>query len=357
MQFDVAIIGGGIAGNSLANILSKKGYKTIVMEKNAEIGNKVCGGLVSERVINLYEKILDSKTNAIINEIRGAYIIFPDKKQICIGGDKTHAYVIDRKLFDNEMAEMAMSSGAEYKLKFRVNKIRKNKCDNINYKWLIGADGARSTVAKKFEMGKVEYLNAIQGEAKMNIDDDFVMVFIDKKISPDFFAWIIPTGNIARVGLATKENLRIRFNKFIKILNINVSNIKVGQIPIGMRRFYRGNVALIGDACGLVKATSGGGIYGALLSSELLAENFGNFKQYKKNFMKMFGKELKNCLFARKIFLKLNNKDFMDFYKNVKENIEIINKYGDIDYPSNVIKKFIISNPKFIIELLWKLIT
>ncbi len=351
MRFDVAIIGAGVAGNSLANIIAKKGYKTVVIEKNKEIGNKLCGGLVSKRVLNL------SKTDAVVNEIKGAYVIFPNGKEICIGGNKTNAYVIDRKIFDRELAEKAMSNGAEYKLNFKVKHIFKNKINGeIEFEWLIGADGARSFVAKKFCMGEVSFINAIQGNAKMKIDEDFVKIYINQEIAPGFFAWLIPDGNKVRIGLGShKKALRKKLNKFIKIIDANIFDIKASLIPIGLRKFYLKNVILVGDACGHVKATSGGGIYGSLLASKLLGENFENFENYRKKFMGKFGKELRKCILVRKIFLKLNNRDFNEMYENIKNEVELINKYGDIDYPSilakKMVKKFIIKNPKLILKL------
>ncbi|HEC77208.1 MAG TPA: geranylgeranyl reductase family protein [Thermoplasmatales archaeon] len=334
MRFDVAVVGGSVAGSMSAYELSRRGYKVVVLEKNREIGKKVCGGLVSWRAIKL------SKTESVLNDIKGAYVFFPNGKEICIGGDKTHAYVIDRERFDKELAEKAMAEGAEYKLGFKVEKIYEKKLvgkEKIDFDCLIGADGARSFVAEKYEMGRIDYINAIQGESEKKFDDDFVYVYIDKKISPGFFSWIIPDGEKVRIGTGSSEKkLRERFSVFLKRLNASAENIKSALIPVGMRKFYKKNVVLAGDSAGFVKATSGGGIYASLLSAKILAENFENFKKYRTDFMKKFGKELKKCLIARKIFLKMENEDFNFFADYIKKEIDVINKYGDIDYQTRV---------------------
>ena len=352
MRFNVAIVGAGISGSMVASIIAKKGFKVVVLEKKG-IGKKVCGGLISKRTLSLI------KTEAILNEIRGAEIIFPNKKSVFIGGDKVHAYVIDRQKLDKEIAEKAMSEGAEYKLNFKIKKILRNKIygkEEIKYDYLIGADGAKSFVAKSFSMGKIKFVNAIQGNAKCKVD--CVKVFLGS-FSPGFFAWIIPAGDVDRIGMGTtKKGIRQYFNAFLRLLDIEAENIKAGIIPMGLRRFFKGNVALVGDAAGQVKATSGGGIYASLLGAKILGEKFEgekrDFYDYKKEYMKKFGRELKNCLIIRKFYLKLKDKDLNIIADYVERNVELINKYGDIDYPSILMKKFIKKNPKILFDIIWK---
>lgn len=353
MRFDVAIVGAGIAGSMAASIIARKGFKVIVLEKKG-IGKKVCGGLISKRTLSLI------KTEAILNEIKGAEIIFPNKKSVFIGGNKVHAYVIDRQKLDEELAEKAMSEGAEYKLNFKIKKISENKIygrEEIKYDYLIGADGAKSFVAESFSMGKVKFVNAIQGNAKYK-GIDYVKVYLGS-ISPGFFAWIIPAGNVARIGMGvTKKGVRQYFNAFLKLVDMKAENIKAGIIPMGSRRFFKGNVALVGDAAGQVKATSGGGIYASLLGAKILGEKFEgekrDFYDYRKEYMKKFGRELKKCLIIRKFYLKLKDEDFNIIADYVERNVELINKYGDIDYPSIVMKKFIKENPKILFDIVWR---
>lgn len=354
MRFDAAIIGGGAAGNMAAWLLAKKGYRIVVLEKKGSIGKEVCGGLVSHRVLEM------SKTEAVLNEIKGAYVYFPDGREICIGGDKTHAYVIDRQKFDFELAERAMAEGTIYKLKFAVKKISDDRIEgkeDIKFDYLIGADGTLSTVAKQFDMGSIEYINAVQGEAKIHADEDFVRVYINKSIAPGFFSWIIPDGEKARIGLGSSEKkLKQKIDNFAKMLNAEIKNVKGGIIPASIRKFFKHNVALIGDAAGQVKATSGGGIYASLLAANIMAENFPDFKKYEDEFMRKFGREIKKTILARKIFLKFDNEDFNYIADYIEKEVEIINRYGDIDYQAKVAKEIVKRHPAIAFYLLKKVI-
>ncbi|MBC7081583.1 MAG: NAD(P)-binding protein [Thermoplasmatales archaeon] len=320
MRFDIAIIGAGATGNTIAWLLSKKGYKVAVYEKNKEIGNKVCGGLVSERVIKYCRE-------AVVNEIKGAEIFLPNGKKIFIGGDKTYAYVIDRKKFDICLAEKAMSEGARYFLNCR--KIEK-KCER-----LIGADGARSNIARDFK-GKINYINAVQGIANSEENGEYVRVYFGK-FAPGFFGWVIPAGDELRIGMGTNEKgLRKKFEEFKSMVGYEVKNERYALIPYGIKKLAKEKCAIVGDAGGQVKATSGGGLYAGLLASEIIAKNFDDFFAYEREFMRAYGEELKGCLLLRKIFLKWHRYDAL-------EEIEVRN--ADFDYHWKFAKNFLIKHP------------
>lgn len=348
MRCDVAIVGAGAVGSFLAYHLAKNGFKTVVIEKKSYIGGKVCGGLVSPRVIELTD------TEAVVREIRGADIVFPDKTWVRINGGKTYGYVIDRDAFDSQLADKAMGEGAIYKLGFNVNDIDTNLVygpEKIEFEYLVGADGARSTVARRFNMGTVGYIHAIQGEcAEWDGEAGRVKVVLDAMLTPGFFSWFIPYGSKAKIGLgSTAGGLRHKFNRFMASNNIAVENIRGGIIPIGMRRFYKGNIALIGDAAGMVKATSGGGLYLGLSAAKLLAENFDDWSKYRYVFMKKYGREIKNTLWAHRIFRRMKNTDFNMVAGYVKRDIDLVCQYGDIDYQSKVAKLLVKKHP----GLLW----
>ncbi|MCD6171260.1 MAG: NAD(P)/FAD-dependent oxidoreductase [Thermoplasmata archaeon] len=339
MLFDIAIVGGGPVGSMIAKISSSRGYKTIVFEEHDEVGIPVrCAGLVSERVIKIHGE-------GIINKIKGADIVFPNGREIRIGGNRVHAYVINRRIFDKSMAEEAMANGAEYRLEKKVKRINfKNGIFSIEgekARILIGADGPKSMVAKNFSMGKLQYINAIQGYGKYDMDEQYVKIFLGNDLAPKFFAWIIPAEK-ARIGLGTTEkNLKQHFKKFLKNIDARVDEITSGLIPIGLRKFVRKKVALAGDAAGQVKATSGGGLYTGLMAAKILANNIENLNNYEKEYMKSIGKELQRCLLLRKIFIKLSDNSLNKFASFVEKNVDLINKYGDIDYPSIVAKQLL----------------
>lgn len=350
MRYDAAIVGAGAAGSMVAYLLARKGYRIIVLEKNRAVGGKVCGGLVSERVIRL------SGTEAVTNEIRGADVVFPDGRCVRIGGDRTHAYVIDRSAFDRELAERAEAEGATFRMGVRVAHMSPHRITgniDVSYDVLIGADGAQSTVARRFDMGNVSSINTIQGEIPASGDDRFARIYLDTRISPGFFSWCIPDGEKTRVGLgSTERGLRRRLDAFAAKLSTDVHRARGALIPVGMRALWKENVVLVGDAAGQVKATSGGGLYPLLCAAHLLAGHFGDGAGYQREFMRGFGRELKRALWARRIFEKLSNDDFIYLGRYVEEEAELIARHGDIDYQSRVAMAFIKRHPSLVWHVL-----
>ncbi len=58
-QYDVAVIGGGPAGSTAALYLSRKGFRTCIIEKHLFPRETLCGEFLSGEVIRIIEKILN----------------------------------------------------------------------------------------------------------------------------------------------------------------------------------------------------------------------------------------------------------------------------------------------------------
>ena len=381
-KYDTLIVGGGPIGGFIAGNIAEKNFNVAVIERNKEIGTPInCAGLITPRVFEL----LNIKKESIIqNEIKGANIHSPSGKILTIGGDKIHALAIDRSKFDKELIKNAKEKGAEIFLKNSLlsaqkinNHIEVSTSKNNNFKCnlLIGADGPYSKVRDRFAFPEPkEFLRGIGAELNnSNLNPDFVEIFVGKNIAPGFFAWIIPinkNGTKARIGLCISKNSpkypkyyfsNLLKNKFTSEL-INKAKITKqygGIIPLGaLKKTFCSNVLLAGDAAAQVKPTSGGGIYPGLLcanhcsnvSIEALKNNtFSSqfLKKYHKSWHADIGRELSMGMKFRKIFVHFTDRHFdkyIEKFQNQKIN-EIISKYGDIDYPSKLIKPMIKKTP------------
>jgi len=125
-----------------------------------------------------------------------------------------------------------------------------------------------------------------------------------------------------------------------------------------LKKTYTSNVLVVGDAAAQVKPTSGGGIYTGLLCAshcstiaiEALQKNDYNsqlLKKYHKLWSADIGRDLNLGMKFRKIYKNLTDKQ-MDKYIEKLQNpkiIEIISKYGDIDYPSKLVKPLLKKMP------------
>ena len=383
--YDVAVIGGGPIGGYVAGEIATSGFEVAIFEQNKQIGEPLkCAGLVTSRVFDF----LDISKNLVVqNKIKGAHIHSPSGHKLTIGGDRVHALVIDRPIFDREIIKSSIGKGAEIFLENKVVsaqihegqiELKTSQNNDVKCKLLIGADGPYSKTRDRFAMSQpTEILRGIGAEiADTELDPDFVEIFVGENIAPGFFAWIIPTnehGTEARTGLcigpeSTKSPSHYFSNLFKnKYSSSYLENVKItkkigGSIPLGvLKKTHTSNVMLVGDAAAQVKPTSGGGIYAGLLCGsycssvaiEALQKN--NFapqflKKYHKLWSTDIGRELYLGMKFRKLFKSLTDRQ-MDKYieKFQKQKItEIISKHGDIDYPSKLVKPLLKQTPSLI---------
>jgi len=383
--YDVAVIGGGPSGGYVAGEIVARGFKVAIFEQNKQIGEPLkCAGLVTSRVFDF----LDISKNLVVqNKIKGAHIHSHSGHKLTIGGDRVHALVIDRPVFDRKIIKSSIGKGAEIFLDNRVTstqihegqiELKTSQDSDVKCNILIGADGPYSKTRDRFAMSQpTEILRGIGAEiAGTEMDPDFVEIFVGENIAPGFFAWIIPTnehGTKARTGLcigqeSTKPPLHYFSNLFKNkhssryLENTKITSKIGGSIPLGvLKKTYTSNVMLVGDAAAQVKPTSGGGIYPGLLCGrycssvaiEALQKN--NFapqflKKYHKLWSTDIGRELHLGMRFRKLFKSLTDRQIDKYIEKFQKQkiTEIISKYGDIDYPSKLVKPLLKHTPSLI---------
>ena len=179
-------------------------------------------------------------------------------------------------------------------------------------------------------------------------------VFLDSKLFPGFFGWIIPAGGRkARIGFGTTKHSAVRnaFEKFFQLSAVKKvkGDVKLREfwhaIPIRVRKKTEAeNVLLVGDAAGQTKSTSGGGVvFGgqcAMLAGEIAGRNLqGEKLSYEKKWREKFGTVLASHRVVRKVFdalpSPLHGLAVFGFDKLFIS--KVISKFGDMDYLVNPI--------------------
>ncbi|MHA2325299.1 MAG: FAD-dependent monooxygenase [Promethearchaeota archaeon] len=372
-NFDISIIGASIAGNYLSYLLSNTRLKIAVIEDHKEVGLPLqCAGVVSQKLT----KLINFPQNIILNRVKVAKIVAPNGRSIKLSGNE-NPYIIDRVALDRFFYEEIRNRsniqhffGERFK-SFKYVKEEKNRCllietskRTIKTKILIGCDGPLSTVASSLGIKrKVLYAMQIRISGKFK-ENEAVMYFNSKW--KELFGWIVPEGNqIFRIGLACSHNIKRNFHYFLTQLSIDFDqkiDQQGGLIPYEItNKIAFNNIMLLGDSACQVKTTTGGGIIMLLTSAKYAAVcikecfNKNNFskklinKNYGRSCHSSIGKELKIHYLIRAILEKLEPKDFMNLFIIMKSSNSknIINLYGDMDFPKSFIFKFL-KNPRFI---------
>jgi len=320
----VAIVGAGPAGTLTSLNLSEKA-EIVIFEAKQSPGFPVkCGGLISEDCFKELKKYCKVE-RSLINKIRGAFFISPSGKYAEVAG-KTGSAVIERKILDSMLLKEA-GKIADIRMKSRVFEISENTIKIVSQKEkyseafdaVIGADGAESIVAKELGFERPEIFSGKQYLMEFEaIQKDMVELYFGKRYSDGFFGYAIPLSeDVARVGVVSRENPSQYLERLIdehpsvsERIGRSVFEVNSGAIPIGLINFVMGNAVLIGDAAGMVKPYTGGGIYYLLKAAEMLGEFFPDLRKFRQTYMSRLSREYTVGERIRRLYDILDTKDY-----------------------------------------------
>ena len=309
-NYKTSIIGGSVAGLSVANYLQQRGISSTVYEEHSEIGKPVqCSGLISANALNHLKRIADIDS---LNRINKAEFRFEGiDKTVTIDSKDTRAFVIDRADMDRSLAKAFEANGGKIVTGTRAGR------EEFNSSTIIGADGFSSQVAKHFGFPPLKrYAKTLQYVMNANSEDTSkVIVFFSKKLFPGFFGWSIPIDEYKvkiGCGAMTHNNVDLResIKHIAKIIGSESTAIKPieinsGIIPLEVRKqtaktLNDRKIFLVGDSAGHVKPLSGGGIYFANRCAEICSQNIDDTSAYEHKWRQEFLPDLKTYNLAKK---------------------------------------------------------
>jgi flavin-dependent dehydrogenase len=264
----ILIIGGGISGLYLSKKLAERGEEVVLCEKKTAIGKEACSGLFSSRIL---EFITESES-LIENRIKRAYINFPQKRIELVF--KRQFLVMNHKELDLMVFGLAKKAGARIITGVKAN------WKNNDFDLVIAADGALSETRREMGLKEPRMMLGIQGFVSGSDKNDFVETW---PIKNSGFFWKIPRGKTTEWGIMAKPILANRyFNDFLQQRNLKPEKIVSALIPQGLVLPKSEKITLIGDAAGLTKPWSGGGVVWSLMAADILLEKFPDFSAYRQ---------------------------------------------------------------------------
>ncbi|MCS4540728.1 MAG: NAD(P)/FAD-dependent oxidoreductase [Euryarchaeota archaeon] len=388
--WDLVVVGAGPVGCLAAETAAGKDLSVLLLEDHQEIGEPVQGaGLISKN--GLEELNVKLNSNFVLNRVQGAHFYSPNGNYFEIDAHQTKAFVVERKVFDKDLAKRAASAGAKILVKTRARSFSRNNGilnvlthsygEPIRFqsKLLIGADGVRSNIAKLAGLKQIDFEEVLVGleydVSNIEVDPNFVELYFGIKVAPGFFAWIIPKGeNLAQVGLAINDrniSAYIYLKNFMekhpiaskKLKNAQMVEINSGLIPIcgPIPKTVTDNIMVVGDAAGNTKATTGGGIVTGGLCARIAAEVAAKavkandfsakiLSQYENQWRQSIGKELEIGYWIRKLANKLSDSQLDSLFEFFSKDdlANLIVEKGDMDKPFALTKELLKRAPSLI---------
>jgi geranylgeranyl reductase family protein len=285
---DVLIVGGGPGGLFMAARLAGRGVRTVVCEEHAQVGDPVhCTGVLSSDSFNRF----DLPLNATLNHLTEVRFVSPGGIPVDYSTPSPIATVIDRPAFDRALADRARAAGAEIRSGARVMALETDAAgvratvggEVVHARLAVLACGAQYAFQQRFGIGLPStYLHTAQRELPADVMPSVELHF-GRDVAPGGFAWAVPVvrpeGFFVRVGVMTARDAPGCYRRMLERIGDRwgVSNRELPPrlkiLPLGaIDRTYADRLLAIGDAAGLVKPTTGGGIHYSIVSASIAAD-------------------------------------------------------------------------------------
>jgi digeranylgeranylglycerophospholipid reductase len=388
MEYDVVVVGAGPAGLMAARKIAEKGFSVLILEKDKDLGLRACAEAVSLNAFDTAE--ISPSPSLISNKIDGAYVFPPDENKVVkISGENYKGYILNKSLFLYALASKAVAAGCDIKMQSEVINVElsnnkatsviykeKNEIKKVNLKYLVGADGTNSIVARScgFDLSDYEIIPTIQYVmVNCNIPEkNMIRIYLGNEVAPLGYAWIFAKNEyIANVGIGVRgKTAKVYLDKFIENHKEFFKNAKIikeggGGVPIGgqLKEIVKENIVLCGDAAGQVIPLTGGGIRSSMEAGKIAGEVIAKaleekditiLKEYPKRYEEPWGMRISKSLKVLRIFEKLSDDD-MNMLAELISGDDVVDLANGLDI-KRVARK-LMSHPIFAIKIASKILS
>lgn len=309
-DYDISIVGGGLAGLTAAIQLRKLGYHVALFEKKQYPFHRVCGEYISMESWQYLLSCGIDLPSLQLPFIKKLQVSAPNgnllKAELDLGG-----FGISRYMLDDLLHKEAKKAGVHIFEKTQVQNIQwlNNYAvittDKLTYtaKLALGTFGKRSNIdvkwQREFISQKPNTLNnyvGIKYHAKGNFPEDTISLHNFKngycgisKIEDDRFCicYLTTAANLQKAGsikqleekvLCQNSHLHYIFSQSTFLFEQPVS---ISQISFNKKEVVYNNIPLAGDACGMITPLCGNGMSMAMHAGKIFVSHADRYLQKK----------------------------------------------------------------------------
>jgi geranylgeranyl reductase family protein len=284
---DVVIIGAGLAGLRCARLLATRGLRVVILDRKTSLAAPVHTTGIFVRKTWEDFPLPDEQLGP---PIRDVVLYSPSRRMLALRGQRDEFRIGRMSWLYLQLLEQCASAGVRW-----IPSARLLRCDEhgvtfarhgheerLRTRFIIGADGARSTVAEQLGLDRNrEMLTGIEDIVPPIAKEPVLHCFIDPRLAPGYIAWVANDGHEAHVGVAGRRGRgwdpAQALQAFRESLPFAVGRTierRGGLIPVGgmLRRIASPRGLLVGDAAGAVSPLTAGGLDGAMRLSTFAAE-------------------------------------------------------------------------------------
>jgi digeranylgeranylglycerophospholipid reductase len=355
-EYDVVVIGAGPAGSIAARTCAQAGLRVLLAEKRQEIGSPVrCAEAVGKETvaefIPLDEKWIAAEVDhfSLTSSVNDT-VHFPPLET---------TLVLERKIFDRELAHAAANAGADVVVKARAAGFIRNGAGiegvkfmvqgqphEVRCKIVIGADGTEAQSTRWAGLKSVPQLKDYYSAAQylltnVNIDPTVCQYHLGWSQAPLGYLWVFPKGNnTANVGLVIAVDPK-QTRSAIDYLNdfvaknfpqSSVLSQVVGGIPISnvLPEMTADQYLAVGDAAHQSDPLTAGGItngmFGGLFAAQTAIEALHKddtsrkfLKKYEKLWDDKFGADYRRLYRLRQAVFKIPEEKLNNMIRQVSQ--------------------------------------
>jgi digeranylgeranylglycerophospholipid reductase len=288
MTPDLVIVGASFAGLACARAAALGGMRVTVLEKKASAGAKLhTTGLIVKDAVDSVPWLRDVPAD-MVRAIEGVRLYAPNLRCVDLQAPGYYFWATDGPRLLDWMVGSVRELGVDVRLGTLFSgahwqdglwEIRLPDGDVLRTRYLVGADGPQSRVAKSLALSRnSQFLFGVEHEyAEAAMEPNRLHCFIDRKLAPGYIGWAFQGAGVAQVGLARRvagsgPGARVDLDAFLaKVAGVVQPKgatlaVRAGMIPCGglLPRVARPGAMLVGDAAGMVSPVTAGGIHTAL---------------------------------------------------------------------------------------------